>query len=76
MTEDHRGLAIDPLAERALEVLVTHNEAVSREDLACALGVSGARAWEIARSLQSLGQAALDEDRATVTAIEPLAPRR
>ena len=61
----------DPLAERALEVLVTHNEAVSRDDLACALGVSGAEAWEIAANLQSLGRATLDEKGATVTAVEP-----
>ena len=61
--------ALEPLAERALEVLITHNEAVSREDLACALGVSADRAWEIASKLQTLGHADLDEKDATATAI-------
>ena len=71
MTDSEEAPALEPLAERALEVLVTHNEAVSRDDLACALGVSGAQAWEIAANLKSLGHATLDEKAATVTAIEP-----
>jgi biotin operon repressor len=57
-----------PLAERAIEVLITHNEAVSRDDLACALGLSGARVWEIALRLQSLGYAVVDEQNALITA--------
>lgn len=57
-----------PLAERAIEVLITHNEAVSCDDLACALGVSDAHAWQIAISLQSLGYAVLDEQNALITA--------
>ena len=57
-----------PLAERAIEVLLTHNEAVSRDDLACALGVSDERVWEIALKLQSLGYAVLDEQNAMITA--------
>ena len=61
---------VSPLAERALEVLVTHNEAVSRDDLACALGVSPERAWEIAGRLRTLGRAVLDESAATVTATD------
>src|SRR5216683_1464173 len=35
--------AFGALAVRAIEVLVTHNEPVSRDDLACAPGISGAR---------------------------------
>jgi biotin operon repressor len=60
--------ALEPLAERALEVLVTHNEAVSRADLACALGVSSELAWEVAARLRTLGRAVVDEGAATVTA--------
>jgi hypothetical protein len=47
VTDDRGSLTLEVLAERALEVLVTHNEAVSCDDLACALGVSAAHAWEI-----------------------------
>jgi biotin operon repressor len=61
--------AFEALAERALEVLVTHNEPVSCEDLACALGVSGAHAWEIANSLRLHGHATVDESAHTATAI-------
>jgi hypothetical protein len=68
VTKDRGGQTLEALAERALEVLVTHNEAVSRDDLACALGVSGARAWEVANTLQSRGQAVLDEDAHMATA--------
>jgi biotin operon repressor len=56
------------LAARAIEVLVTHNEAVSREDLACALGVSATRVWDIAIKLRNLGYAEIDDRAATVTA--------
>ncbi len=56
------------LAERAIEVLVTHNEPVTRYDLACALGVTDAHAWGIATGLRTLGYATLDESNATVEA--------
>jgi hypothetical protein len=56
------------LAERALEVLITHNEPVKRDDLACALGVTGARVWDIASRLRALGYVTLDERYATVEA--------
>ena len=74
MTSKDSSPALDPLVERALEVLITHNEAVSRDDLACALGVSADRAWEIATKLQSLGHADLDEEAATATAIASFPP--
>ena len=61
MTDDRSNLALEALAERALEVLATHNEGVSCDDLACALGVSSAHAWEIANTLQSRGYAIVDE---------------
>jgi len=65
---------LDPLfaalAERALEVLLTHNEPVARDDLACALGVTGARAWGVASRLQVLGYVTLDAPNATVAATE------
>ena len=67
MTSKECGPALEPLVERALEVLITHNEAVSRDDLACALGVSADQAWEIATQLQSLGHADLDEVAATAS---------
>ena len=70
MTSDDRAPALEPLAERALEVLITHNAAVSCDDLACALGVSVAQAWEIATALRCLGHADLDKEAATVTASE------
>src|SRR5439155_10856318 len=65
MTDDRSSLALEALAERALEVLVTHNEAVSCDDLACALGVSSAHAWEIANTLRSRGYAIVDESDRT-----------
>jgi hypothetical protein len=67
VTSKDCGPALEPLAERALEVLITHNEAVSQEDLACALGVSADQAWEIATKLWSLGHADLDEEAATAS---------
>jgi DNA-binding IclR family transcriptional regulator len=69
MTSDRGSPALEALAERALEVLVTHNEAVSCGDLACALGVSEADAWQIATTLQSRGHAAVDERAHTATAV-------
>jgi hypothetical protein len=74
MTSKDCGPALEPLAERALEVLITHNEAVSRDDLACALRVSTDQAWEIATKLQSLGHAELNEEAATATAISTFPP--
>jgi hypothetical protein len=74
VTSKDCGPALEPLAERALEVLITHNEPVSRGDLACALGVSVDQAWEIATKLQSLGHAVLDEESATATAIASFPP--
>src|SRR5438445_13824114 len=65
VTGDRSNLALEALAERALEVLVTHNEAVSCDDLACALGVSSAHAWEIANTLQSRGFAIVDQSDRT-----------
>jgi DNA-binding IclR family transcriptional regulator len=56
------------LADRAIEVLVTHNESVTSDDLACALGVTTARAWSIATRLRTLGYATVDERNATVEA--------
>jgi DNA-binding IclR family transcriptional regulator len=56
------------LAARAIEVLVTHNEPVTCNDLACALGVTDARVWSIATRLRTLGYATLDERQATVEA--------
>ncbi len=56
------------LAERALEVLVTHNEPVSLDDLACALGIADARVRAIATRLRTLGYATVDENTATVEA--------
>jgi hypothetical protein len=60
--------AIGALAARAIEVLVTHNEPVSRSDLACALGVSNAAAWDIAIALETLGYARLDNGHESVEA--------
>jgi DNA-binding IclR family transcriptional regulator len=69
VTNDRGRQALEALAERALEVLVTHNEAVACDDLACALGVSEGRAWEIANTLRSRGYATVDEGARTATAI-------
>ncbi len=72
MTEANRSGRGEPafgvLAARAIEVLVTHNEPVSRDDLACALGVSGAQAWAIATALETLGYAQLNDRQASVEA--------
>jgi hypothetical protein len=64
---------IGRLAARAVEILVTHNEPVDREDLACALGVSEQRAWAVAQKLHTLGYATLDQDTELVTATEAAA---
>jgi hypothetical protein len=56
------------LATRAIEVLVTHNEPVNCDDLACALGVTDAEAWTVATRLRALGYATLDERHATIEA--------
>src|ERR1700694_2999980 len=68
MTERRELGPIEPmfglLAARAIEVLVTHNEAVNCDDLACALGVTDAEAWTVATRLRALGYATLDERQA------------
>ncbi len=69
VAHDRASQADEGLAERALEVLLTHNEPVSFDDLACALGVSAAHAREIADTLQAHGQATLNEDARMVAAI-------
>jgi biotin operon repressor len=56
------------LSERMLEILVTHNEPVTRDDLACALGVSSVDVWDLATKLQTLGLVALDERDLSVAA--------
>ena len=53
---------------RLIEVLVTHNEPVSCEDLACALGMTRAGVRELAGRLQTLGYAVVDGDNETVAA--------
>jgi biotin operon repressor len=54
--------------ERLIEVLVTHNEPVLCEDLACALGISRGAVQVLAIRLQTLGYAVVDDDKDTVTA--------
>jgi hypothetical protein len=84
VTESSDRGRIDPtsglLAERAIEVLITHNEPVSRDDLACALNVTGSRMWGIATRLRALGYATLDESKgtieATALAAEPIDQQR
>jgi GNAT superfamily N-acetyltransferase len=73
VTGDRSNLALEALAERALEVLGTHNEAVSCDDLACALGVSSAHAREIANTLQSRGYAIVDESDKTAAVSDVMA---
>jgi DNA-binding IclR family transcriptional regulator len=51
-----------------LEILVTHNEPVTRDDLACALGISSAEVWDLAGKLQTVGQVELDEHDQSVAA--------
>jgi biotin operon repressor len=52
---------VGQLAERMLEILVTHNAPVTRDDLACALGISSGDVWDLAQELQTQGQVTLDE---------------
>ena len=56
------------LAARAVEILVTHNEPVGMDDLACALGVSEDRVRSIAAKLGSLGYATVDDATEMITA--------
>jgi biotin operon repressor len=63
--------AAEPLGDRAtrlIEILVTHNEAVSRDDLACALGMSADEVWALAQALQAHGEVTLDEADQSVVA--------
>jgi len=53
---------------RLIEVLVTHNEPVLCEDLACALGLPRARVGELAIMLETLGYAVIDHANDTVAA--------
>jgi DNA-binding IclR family transcriptional regulator len=53
---------------RLIEVLVTHNEPVLCEDLACALGMPRAGVRELAIRLQTLGYAVVDNEHDTVAA--------
>ena len=53
---------------RLIEVLITHNEAVSYPDLGCALGMTPAAVQELAIRLQALGYAVVDHDNETVAA--------
>ena len=53
---------------RLIEVLIMHNEPVSYVDLACALGMTGARVEELAVRLQTLGYAVVDDENDTVVA--------
>jgi Mn-dependent DtxR family transcriptional regulator len=51
---------------RLMEILVTHNEPVLCEDLACALGISRGGVQQRAIRLQTLGYVVVDEDNDTV----------
>lgn len=53
---------------RLIEVLVTHNEAVLCEDLACALGLPRTGVRELAMRLQTLGYAVVDTENDTIAA--------
>jgi DNA-binding IclR family transcriptional regulator len=53
---------------RVLEVLLTHNEPVSCEDLACALGLPLSDIRALALGLQVRGFAVVDGDHDTVEA--------
>jgi DNA-binding IclR family transcriptional regulator len=61
-------LTINLEETRLIEVLLTHNEPVLCEDLACALGISHAGVQELAIRLQTLGYAVVDDDNDTVAA--------
>jgi len=53
---------------RLIEILLTHNEPVLREDLACALGISDGEIQELAIKTQTLGYALVDDANDTVAA--------
>jgi len=53
---------------RLIEILLTHNEPVLREDLACALGISHGEVQALAIKLQTLGYAVVDDANGTVAA--------
>jgi biotin operon repressor len=53
---------------RLIEILLTHNEPVSSEDLACALGMRRAAVQALAFRLQSQGYVVIDSDNDTVAA--------
>ena len=53
---------------RVIEVLLTHNEPVSCDDLACALRISRGGVQELAIRLQTLGYVVVDENNDTVAA--------
>ena len=65
----------DLVADRFLEVLLTHNEPVSCEDLSCALGLPRVDVRALAIELQAQGFAVLDADNDTVEATSAAAPR-
>jgi DNA-binding IclR family transcriptional regulator len=53
---------------RLIEVLITHNEPVLCEDLACALGMTRAEVQDLAIRLQTLGYVVVDSNSETVAA--------
>jgi len=53
---------------RLMEVLITHNEPVSCDDLACALGLTPAGVRDLGLGLQRLGYVVVNADRDTVAA--------
>jgi DNA-binding IclR family transcriptional regulator len=53
---------------RLIEILITHNEPVLCEDLACALGMARAEVHELAVGLQTQGYAVVDDATETVEA--------
>jgi biotin operon repressor len=53
---------------RLIEILLTHNEPVSCDDLACALGIRRAEVQVLATRLQTKGFAVVDTDNDTVAA--------
>jgi biotin operon repressor len=53
---------------RLIEVLITHNEPVSCEDLACALGMTHSGVQQLAAKLQTLGYVIVDGDNEMVAA--------
>jgi DNA-binding IclR family transcriptional regulator len=53
---------------RLIEILLTHNEPVTCEDLACALGMRRAGVRALAIGLETQGYAVVDTDGDTVTA--------